>query len=405
MPEFPNDPQRDSYDVVIVGGAMMGSALAWNLAVSLDFDGSVLVIERDPGFASCSTAHTNSCIRQQFGNALNIRLSQHTAEVLRDFPAYMGGDARVPHQQIRSFGYLYLARDQAGADRLRQAHAVQRDCGVPARLMTPDEIAAAYPFYALDNIVLGSHNTRDEGYWDGGGVFEWFRRKARELGVEYVAGEVTGLEVSRAGTAVEAVRLAGGGRIACGTVVNAAGPRAARVANMAGRAIPVEPRKRFSWVFKAERPLPATLPLTVDPSGVHVRQDGSDTYLAGGHTAEDLPADPDDFAMDSDVWMDVVWPALAARIPAFEAIRVINEWAGHYAFNAFDHNAILGPDPEVGNFFYMNGFSGHGLQQAPGMGRGLAELIAFGGYRTLDLRPFHIDRILRGERFDESAAI
>jgi glycine/D-amino acid oxidase-like deaminating enzyme len=174
---------------------------------------------------------------------------------------------------------------------------------------------------------------------------------------------------------------------------------------MAGRAIPVEPRKRFSWVFKAEWPLPATLPLTVDPSGVHVRQDGPDTYLAGGHTAEDLPADPDDFAMDSDVWMDVVWPALAARIPAFEAIRVINEWAGHYAFNAFDHNAILGPDPEVGNFFYMNGFSGHGLQQAPGMGRGLAELIAFGGYRTLDLRPFHIDRILRGERFDESAVI
>lgn len=405
MPQFPNDPQRDSYDVVIVGGAMMGSALAWNLAVSPDFDGSVLVVERDPRYAECSTAHTNSCIRQQFGTALNIRLSQYTAEVLRDFPAYMGGDARVPQQQIHTFGYLYLAGDQAGAARLRQAHAVQRDCGVPARLMTRDEIAAAYPFYALDDIVLASHNTRDEGYWDGGSVFAWLRRKARERGVEFLSGEVTEMDLNRARTAVEAVRLAGGGRIACGAVVNAAGTRAARVASMAGRAIPVEPRKRFSWVFKAERHLPATLPLTVDPSGVHVRQDGPYTYLAGGHTADDPPVDPDDFTMDADVWMDVAWPALAARIPAFEAIRVVNEWAGHYAFNAFDHNAIVGPDPEVGNFLYMNGFSGHGLQQAPGMGRGMAEWIALGGYRTLDLRPFHIDRILRVERFDESAVI
>ncbi|HKL69945.1 FAD-binding oxidoreductase [Salibaculum sp.] len=405
MVRFPTNPGRDSYDVVIVGGAIMGSALAWNLAVSPHFNGSVLVVERDPRYADCSTAHTNSCIRQQFGNALNIRLSQYTAEVLRDFPAYMGDDARVPHQQIQSFGYLYLAGDEAGAARLRHAHAVQLDCGVPARLMTPEEIAACYPFYALDDVVLGSHNTRDEGYWDGGSVFEWFRRKAREKGVEYVAGEVTGLDLNLAGTVVEAVRLAGGEHIGCGTVVNAAGPRAARVAAMAGREIPVEPRKRFSWVFKAERPLSATLPLTIDPSGVHVRQDGPDTYLAGGHTVDDPPVDADDFAMDADFWMDVVWPALAARIPAFEAIRVVNEWTGHYAFNVFDRNAILGPDPEVGNILYMNGFSGHGLQQAPAMGRGLAEWIALGGYRTLDLRPFHIDRILRGERFDESAVI
>jgi len=405
MAKFPTDPGQDSYDVVIIGGAIMGSSLAWHLSTSPDFDGSVLVVERDPSYAACSTAHTNSCIRQQFGNALNIRISQYTAEILRDFRAHLGGDDRVPDQHIQSFGYLYLAGDEAGADRLRRAHAVQQECGVPSRLLTPDEIAEAYPFYALDDVILGSHNARDEGYWDGGAVFEWFRRKAQDNGAEFIAGEVAGLEKDRSGSRVEAVQLSSGERIACGVVVNAAGPRAARVAGMIGRDIPVEPRKRFSWVFKAEQPLSGELPLTIDTSGVHVRQDGPDTYLAGGHLADDPAAEPDDFEMDPDFWMDVAWPAIATRIPQFEAIRVINEWAGHYAFNTFDQNAIVGPDPEVSNFLYMNGFSGHGLQQAPAMGRGLAEWITSGAYQTFDLGPFHLDRVLRGEHFGESAII
>lgn len=405
MAQFPADPGQDTYDVVIVGGAIMGSSLAWHLSTSPDFDGSVLVVERDPSYASCSTAHTNSCIRQQFGNALNIRISQYTAEILRDFRAYMGGDERVPDLHIQSFGYLYLAGEEAAANRLRRAHAVQRECGVPARLLTPDQIAAAYPFYSLDDVILGSHNARDEGYWDGGGVFEWFRRKAWDNGAEFIAAEVAQIERDKTGSRIAAVHLSSGRRVACGLVVNASGPRAARVAGMIGRDIPVEPRKRFSWVFKAERPLAADLPLTIDISGVHVRQDGPDTYLAGGHLADDPAVEPDDFEMDQDFWMDVAWPAIATRIPQFEAIRVINEWAGHYAYNTFDQNAILGPDPEVANFLYMNGFSGHGLQQSPAMGRGLAEWITSGRYRTLDLEPFHLERVLRGTRFDETAII
>ena len=396
-------PAHASYDVVIVGGAIMGSATAWFLTEEADFDGRVLVVERAPGYEDSATARTNSCIRQQFSHPLNIRLSQFTARFIRDLPARMG-DARAPSIAIENFGYLYLVASEAAAELLRANAEVQRAAGAETELLSPAEIAARYPFYALDDVVLGSINTRDEGYWDGGTLFEWFRRSARARGVEYVAGEVVGLE--RAGGRVTRVRLASGDSVACGQVVNAAGACAAQVAALAGiDDLPVEPRKRFSWVFRAARPLPATLPLTIDPSGVHVRQDGPGAYLAGAAPEHDLATDADDFALDPARWEEHVWPILAARIPAFEAIRVVSEWAGHYDFNTLDQNAILGPHPDVPNFFFQNGFSGHGLQQSPGMGRGMAELLTQGEYRSLDLAPFGYARVAAGRPMRERAVI
>jgi glycine/D-amino acid oxidase-like deaminating enzyme len=174
---------------------------------------------------------------------------------------------------------------------------------------------------------------------------------------------------------------------------------------MAGIALPVEPRKRFSWVFTAERPLDRELPLTIDPTGVHVRQDGPATYLAGCRPDPDPAVGPDDFGMDAARWQDFVWPALAARIPAFEAIRVVAEWAGHYDYNTLDQNAICGPHPNLSNFMFLNGFSGHGLQQSPAMGRGCAEWILHGAYRSLDLRPLGFQRVLENRPLLETAII
>lgn len=395
-------PKHDSYDVVIIGGAIMGSATAFFLSDEPDFDGRVLVLEMDPTYSRCSTAHTNSCIRQQFSSALNVRISQFAAEFITDLPRRMA-DPEAPKLAIQNFGYLYLADNEGFADSLRASHAVQVACGAGTRLMTPDQIAAAYPFYALDDIVLGSHNTVDEGYFDGATVFDWFRRIARRRGVEYVTDEVVAL--TRTGPRIESVTLKSGRNITCGQVVNAAGPRAARIAAMAGIRIPVEPRKRYTWVFRAETPLDRPLPLTIDPSGVHVRQEGTQYYMAGGHSDHDPAVDPDDFAMDHGLWQDHIWPALATRIPAFEAIRVINEWAGHYAYNTLDQNAILGPHPEIANFHFQNGFSGHGLQQAPAMGRGMAQLLTHGEYRSLDLAPFGFERIVTNTPLVEKAVI
>ena len=400
---MPHDAPRPAYDVVIVGGAIMGSATAFFLSQNKDFDGTVLVIERDPSYAQSSTAHTNSCMRQQFSTELNIRISQFAADFVTNLRSYMGGDDRVPELAIQNYGYMYLADNEPFAALLRRNRDIQRAAGAETELLTPQDIAARYPFYRVDDLVLGSINRRDEGYFDGGTLFDWLRRGAREGGVDYVAGEVVAM--SRDGGRITHVTLASGQTLACGTVVNASGPRAARTAAMAGIDLPVEPRKRFTWIFTAETPLDRDLPLTIDPSGVHVRQDGPDTYLAGCPADPDPAVDYDDFTMDHDRWQDHVWPVIAARIPQFEAIRVVTEWAGHYAFNTLDQNAILGPHDAVGNFIFQNGFSGHGLQQSPAMGRGVAELITYGAYRTLDLSAFAFDRIPAQRPIIETAII
>lgn len=397
-------PQHKSYDVVIVGGAMYGSSVAWFLTDNPDFDGSILVVERDPTYEFTSTSHTNSCMRQQFSTAINIKLSQFAADFVKNFRDYMGDDARVPHLQLHSFGYMYLADNAAFAATLRESQKLQADCGAGTKHMTRDEIAAAYPFYRLDDIVAGNHNLVDEGYFDGNTLFDWWKRSAKERGVEYVTNEVVAMNRNSAGTRVESVILKSGEVVSCGTIVNASGPRAALTARMAGIEIPVEPRKRYTYIFEAERPLDRDLPLTIDPSGVHVRTDGT-YYLAGCPPDDDPAVGYDDFVEDHSLWENKVWPAIATRIPQFEAIKLRNSWAGHYAYNTLDQNAIVGPHSEVANFIFVNGFSGHGFQQSPAIGRGTAEWITHGAYRTLDLSPFHYDRIERGEKFIEKAVI
>lgn len=398
-------PKRSSYDVVIIGGAMMGSATAWFLSDNPDFTGSVLVVERDPTYQFSGTGLTNSCIRQQFSAPLNVKISQFGAEFVQNLPRFMGNDPRVPQLRIQNYGYMYLAGDDAFANVLRASHASQVAAGAATRLLTADQIVAEYPFYHVDDLVLGSINTVDEGYFDGITVFDWFRRSARERGVEYISNEVTALTKDISGQRVHSVTLASGEVIACGQVVNAAGTRGAKVAAMAGIDIPIEPRKRFTWVFSADTPLSRDLPLTIDPSGVHVRQDTKTTYMVGAHHHIDPTVEFDDFEMDQDIWQDHVWPTIAHRVPAFEAIKVHREWAGHYDMNTLDANAIVGPHDQVENFIFLNGFSGHGLQQSPAMGRATAEWLTYGDYRTFDMRPFGFDRIRAGRPFLETAII
>ncbi len=397
-------PEHANYDVVIVGGAIYGSAVAWFLTENPDFDGTILVVERDPTYEFASTSHTNSCIRQQFSEEINVRISQFAAEYIKNFRAHMGGDVRVPQPHIHSFGYLYLADNEGFAATLRETQKIQAACGAGTRHMTRDEIAQAYPFYQLDDIIAGNHNTVDEGYFDGHTLFDWWRRMAKERGVTFLTNEVVAMNRNASGTRVESVILKSGEVVGCGTVVNASGPRAVLTARMAGIDMPVEPRKRYTFVFAAEKPLDRDLPLTIDPSGVHMRTDGA-YYMAGCPPDDDGPVDYTDFAADHNIWEDKVWPILATRIPQFEAIKLRNSWVGHYAYNTFDQNAILGAHEEVANFVFVNGFSGHGLQQSPAIGRGTAELITYGQYRTLDLSPLNFTRIAQGARFVEKAVI
>jgi glycine/D-amino acid oxidase-like deaminating enzyme len=363
-----------------------------------------LVVEKDPTYEFTSTVHTNSCMRQQFSNEVNIRVSQFAADFVKNFREYMGGDERVPHPILQSYGYMYLADNAEFAATLKEGQGIQAKLGAGTKHMTAEEIKADYPFYNLDDILVGNHNLIDEGYFDGNTLFDWWKRSARERGVEYLTNEVVAMTKSTDGSKVESVTLASGEVVSCDTVVNCSGPRAALTAAMAGIDIPVEPRKRYTFIFDAETPLDRDLPLTIDPSGVHMRSEGT-YYLAGCPPDDDPAVDFDDFVQDHSIWEEKVWPVLATRIPAFERIKLINSWAGHYAFNTFDQNAIVGPHSKVTNFIFVNGFSGHGFQQSPAMGRGVSELLTYGEYRTLDLSAFGYERIEKCEKFPEKAII
>ena len=402
---YPAQPSENNYDVVIIGGAIVGSSIAWFLSQQSEFQGRILVVERDPSYEFASTSRTNSCVRQQFSTEINIKISQFTADYVKHFRTHMGGGADIPDLVLDAFGYMYLADTEEFAAQLRVNQALQASLGAGTKLMSADEIKADYPFYHVDDILLGSHNLVDEGYFEGSTMFEWWRRMARQAGVEYIQNEVTGLDIAADGQSVQSVSLASGEVISCGFMVNAAGPRAAVIADMAGIELPVEPRKRYTWIFSAEQPLDRPLPLTIDPSGIHLRQYGKTDYMAGSPPHIDPAVAFDDFDEDHDIWQDHVWPLISTRIPQFEAIKVTSSWAGHYAYNTLDHNAVLGPHPEVSNFIFANGFSGHGLQQSPAVGRGISEWITHGAWQSLDLSCFSYERIAANEPLIERAVI
>ena len=399
---FPENPKYESYDAIIIGGAMLGSSVAWFLSNNSDFNGRILVIEKDPSYEFSSTAHTNSCMRQQFSNKINIQISQFAADFVTNLRRYMGGDERVPDIPIQSFGYMYLADNQDFADELRRSQQLQARCGASTQYMSAAEIMTEYPFYNVDDLIAGNHNRINEGYFDGNTLFDWWKRKSSERGVEYISSEVVDINVL--GNMATSVVLKSGETVQCGLVVNCTGPRAGQTSAMAGIKLPVEPRKRYTFIFDAANPLARDLPLTIDPSGIHFRSDGA-YYMAGCAPDDDCGVDPMDFMQDHSLWQTKVWPIIAHRIPQFEAIKLITSWAGHYAYNSFDQNAIIGPHTSIKNFIFCNGFSGHGFQQSPAMGRGIAEHIIYGEYRSLDLTPFAFDRIQKNEPFVEAAVI
>jgi glycine/D-amino acid oxidase-like deaminating enzyme len=378
-------------DVVVIGGGAMGGATAVHLLEDPAFDGRVTIVERDPTYRRASSALSAAGTRRQFSTPENIRMSAYSFDFIRE---RLGLD-------IREGGYLYLA-SPATRDILEANHAIQIAEGADIVILTPSELAARYPWLSTDGIALGSLGRTGEGWFDGYGLVQTLRARARDLGAELLTAEVVGLDVEGGGVA--AVTLSDGSKRACGSVVDAAGPWAADVAAMAGVELPVEARRRCVFVFDVERDAPVDSPLIIDTSGVWVRPEGG-SFIAGVAPADeddlaDLPLTPDHALFEA-----VLWPALANRVPAFDAIRVTNAWAGYYEMNTFDHNAIIGRHPEITNLLFANGFSGHGIQQSPAVGRAIAELIVHDRFVTTDLSVFGFDRIAAGRPVVEQNVI
>ena len=372
--------------VIVVGGGVMGSSTAYHLKSDPDFTGEVVVVERDPTYVRASSALSASSIRQQFSTPLNIHLSRFGIGFLRRAKELLDVDLG-----LKEPGYLFLASPE-GVKVLRANHAIQKGESCAVELLDPAALKARFPWISTEGVALASHGVANEGWFDGPALMQAFRRKARELGATYVNDEVVGLD--RGG-----VTLKNGGKLAGRTIVLAAGPWSGQVAARAGIALPVEPRRRSVFVFDA-RDKPAQTPLTIDSNGVWFRPEGR-FYLGGATPVEgnDPPEPP--LEVQHHEWDDIVWPSIANRVAAFEAAKVMNSWAGYYEYNTFDQNGIVGPHPEFETLIFANGFSGHGIQQSPAVGRAVAELIVHGNYRTLDLSPFGYERISAGRPIRE----
>lgn len=396
MSSFPARPSH----VVIVGGGIMGVATAWHLAH--DHGVAVTVCERDPTYARASSALSACAIRQQFSTAINIRLSQRSLLAYRDLAHHLGLHDDAPALGLVEPGYLYLARTAEGAATLRAQVTLQHTLDVPTAVLTPDALRARFPWLATDDLTLGtlgvSTPTSGEGWFDGYAALQAFRAACVAAGVRFVAGDVVAFDRERRADDwhVRAARIADGTRLPCDAVVIAAGAWSAPVAAALDVALPVRARKRDVFAIEAAVSLPDA-PLLIDPSGVWCRPEAAPgRFLCGapprGDDVDDAPLDHVDHAL----FETVIWPALAHRVPAFDALKVHSAWAGYYEMNTFDHNGLVGPLPGVCNGFAACGFSGHGLQQAPAVGEALAARIVTGASQTLDLAPLGLERLAAG---------
>lgn len=376
--------------VLIIGGGAIGSAIAAHLVrLPEGRSQSITVLERDVSYAQASSALSAASIRQQFSTPLNIALSQYGLQQLRA----MGPDAGLVER-----GYLYLATPD-GAEGLRELHALQCAAGADIELMSPAQLKQRWPWLATQDLALGSWGRSGEGWFDGWGLLQHERRQALLQGVRYLQAEAMALERDATG-ALAGVRCADGALLQAEHYVLACGAWSGILAATAGLAVPVSGKRRSVYVFRSPEKAPDS-PLLIDPSGLWFRPEGDDgLFICGGP-----PLGPDDDFLtldpEPDLFEERLWPALAERVPGFESLRPQRAWAGYYEMNSFDHNGLVGALPDCPNLLLACGFSGHGLQHAPGVGRGVAELIAYGEYRSLDLAPLSPTRIAAGQPYRE----
>ncbi|XP_067113856.1 FAD-dependent oxidoreductase domain-containing protein 1 [Osmerus mordax] len=414
-------------DIVVVGGGVVGWSIAYWLKKKERLrDGvRVVVVEKDPTYAQASSVLSAGGIRQQFSLPENIHLSLASADFMRNINEHLSVMNEDPVDlQFNHSGYLFLASEKV-AHIMEENYKTQREAGAKVSLLSQVQLKDRFPWINTEGVVLASYGLENEGWFDPWTLLNAFRRKAMSMGVYQCFGEVTGFKyVSNAmttqdGEMVDFKRIKHVNvqmpnsleyqPVECAIVVNAAGAHSGRVAEMmgigagakdtwAGIRLPVEPRKRFIYVVHCPDGPGLDTPFLIDYSGVYFRREGlGGNYIAGTSPEEAEEPDTSNLEVDHKFFQDKIWPHLANRVPAFECLKVTSAWAGFYDYNTFDQNAILGMHPLVSNMLFATGFSGHGLQHSPAVGRAVAEIILDGGFRTLDLKALGFKRILAQE--------
>ncbi len=386
-----------SFDVVIVGGGVMGSSVAYHL-LKYEPKIRVAVVEKDPTYSRASTPLCLGGVRIQFSLKENIQISQYAMECFSRFEEEMAIDGERPFIGYRQAGYLYFI-DSAGEIAAKKTLALQKEMGCEVEWWTPEEVEKHYPFISAKGFAGATFGFKD-GYLDPYAVLMAYRAKAISMGAKYFNDEV--VELKRSGDKIQGVKLASEKSLEAGAVVNAAGSWAGEIARKAGIELPIIPIRRQVYVCKPAMKIERPWPLVILPDHLYFRSETGGLIIAG-KTMED---DPEifDFTWDRDRFTEIIWPELAKVVPAFETLKIIRGWAGLYEVNQLDWNALLGPWPEVQGLCLINGFSGHGFQQAPAAGRYVAELI-LKRPPTLDLGCFSPQRILEHKPLTEEGIV
>uniref|UniRef100_A0A8C5E074 FAD-dependent oxidoreductase domain-containing protein 1 n=1 Tax=Gouania willdenowi TaxID=441366 RepID=A0A8C5E074_GOUWI len=412
-------------DIVIVGGGVVGWSIAYWLKKKESRRGGVrvVVVERDPTYSRASTVLSAGGIRQQFSLPENIHLSLASADFMRNINEHLGVLNEDPVDlQFNHSGYLFLASEGV-AHIMEENYKTQSDAGAKVRLLSASQLKHKFPWINTDGVVLASYGLENEGWLDPWMLLNAFRRKALSMGVIQCHGEVTDFKYS-----IQVLRNADGEEVTlksvksvkvqmpnsleyqpveCAIVVNAAGAFSGKLTEMLEVGVgygmneiplPVEPRKRFVFVVHCPDGPGLDSPFLIDYSGVYFRREGlGGNYICGASPEESKEPDVGDLEVDHQFFEENVWPSLASRVPAFEKLKVCSSWAGFYDYNTFDQNGIIGLHPNIRNMYLATGFSGHGLQHSPAVGRAVAELILNGKYQTLDLSAFSFRRIMKQE--------
>jgi glycine/D-amino acid oxidase-like deaminating enzyme len=388
---------NQTYDVIITGGGIMGSATAYYLTKT-DPSLNVVVVERDPTYARASTTLSMSNVRIQFSLKQNIQISQFAFQVLETFEEDMAVGDHTPKIYFHRDGNLFLVGEQNQKD-ARRAYDLQRSLGCRVEWWSPAEIKARYPLYETAGYV-GATFGPDDGHFDAYAALMAYKAKARSQGAHYLTGEV--VKIRTATGRVAGVDLGSGEALAGGCVVNCGGAWAAQIAATAGVKLPVIPVKRQVFALDTAVKPDGPLPLTVLLSGLYFRTETGGLILLGKSMEEDPVGF--NFSWDQQRFMEILWPELAEFVPAWDRLKLIRGWAGLYDVNTLDHNAIIGEWPEINGLYLATGFSGHGLQQGPAVGRFLAEII-LNKPISLDLSSFSPQRILENRPLSEAGIV
>lgn len=374
-------------DVLIIGGGVVGCSIAYNLTKR--GCKNVLVVERNT-LGSGSTSKAAGGIRQQFSSEANVKICMYAVDFFEHFHERLGIEPDEGGVDFHQVGYLFLLSTEDEVATFQKSVALQQRLGLNVKMISPQEAAKISPGIYSDDLLAATYCPSD-GYGSPHDVTQAFAKVARRQGTIFKEG-VEVRAIKRDGRRITAVET-DMGTITPGTVVCCAGAWSAAIGEMAGVDIPVQPLRRMAFITDPFDELRHDLPMTIDMHNTfHFRPEGPG-FLIGMSDPEE------DYSFNSSIkweWLDTVVEAAMQRVPAFERARIMNGWAGFYDTSP-DHNAILGPLPELDNFFVATGFSGHGFMQSPATGLLLSEFILDGEAHSIDVSDLTIMRFRTGQ--------